>query len=296
MDNLLRGQVETRLQTLRPGASIQTVRRLSGGCIHQAYRLQLQDGFEVFLKANPQAPPDMFAAEWTGLEALANTQTLRIPQPLAVDPQGRFLLLEYLPPGDRPRDFFEIFGRRFAAMHRSSQRTPAGFSQDNYIGSTRQINTPGDDWIAFWREHRLGYQLKLARQNGFDGALQKLGEKLRERLADWLGPAAEPCCLLHGDLWSGNFLDAGGQPALIDPATYYGHREADLAMTRMFGGFAEGFYRAYQEAWPLSDGAEERLQLYQLYHWLNHLNLFGGGYLENCLAILRRFVGTRYDS
>ena len=168
---------------------------------------------------------------------------------------------------------------------------PFGFEEDNYIGATPQPNAWTDDWVTFFAEQRLGFQLRLAADNGFGGELARLGERLLSRLGELIDEPAEPACLLHGDLWGGNYLcDAEGQPVLIDPAAYYGRREAELAMTTLFGGFDSAFYGAYEEAWPLAPGSAERLEIYKLYHLLNHLNLFGGGYLGGCLGVLRRFA------
>ncbi len=147
--------------------------------------------------------------------------------------------------------------------------------------------------MDFWRSHRLGFQLRLAREHGVsDDELDRLGDRLMDRLDAWIDLSDEPACLLHGDLWGGNYLsDENGDPVLIDPAVYYGHREADLAMTRIFGGFEPAFYRAYEDEWPLPPGSEDRLPLYELYHLLNHLNLFGRSYRGRCVGILRRYVG-----
>ena len=167
-----------------------------------------------------------------------------------------------------------------------------GFAHDNYLGSTPQQNPWQVDACELWRRHRLGYQLELARHNGQSNAeLDRLGDRLLDRLDQWLGTLDEPASLLHGDLWSGNYLvSTAGQPVLIDPAVYCGPREADLAMTQLFGGFERSFYEAYESSWPLPPGSGERLEIFKLYHLLNHLNLFGGGYRASCLAILRRLV------
>jgi fructosamine-3-kinase len=195
--------------------------------------------------------------------------------------------------GRSGRDFPAEFGRRFARLHRSTRGARFGFPHDNYLGSTPQPNGWSDDGCDFFRRRRLGHQLGLARAGGLaDRGLARLGDRLLDRLDRWLDLPGEPACLLHGDLWGGNYLvDDAGAPVLIDPAAYHGHREADLAMTRLFGGFDAAFYAAYEEEWPLSPGSEERRPLYELYHLLNHLNLFGAAYRGRCLAILRRYAG-----
>lgn len=270
---------------------------VGGGSIHSAAILELSDGSRRFVKHSPGAPADMFPREAEGLRALAAAGAVRVPRdPLPGEAGGsRFLLMEAIDTGRPSRDFFPRFGHAFAELHLGTRQARAGFPHDNYIGSTPQPNGWMDDWCGFFRRHRLGFQLELARRNGLATAeLSRLGDRLLERLATWLDVPGEDCCLLHGDLWSGNFLcDAEGEPVLIDPAAYYGHREADLAMTHLFGGFDRAFYDAYEEAWPLPSGVveqRERQEIYQLYHLLNHLNLFGSGYLSQCLAILRRLA------
>ncbi len=162
-----------------------------------------------------------------------------------------------------------------------------GWGRENTIGSTPQINTPSDDWIEFWRERRLGKQLELAAHSGYCGRLQRQGERLLGKFAGLFAGYRPLPSLLHGDLWSGNYAaDAEGNPVIYDPAPYYGDREADLAMTELFGGFGRAFYNAYQQAWPLDDGYRTRKTLYNLYHILNHLNLFGGGYLGQAESMI----------
>ena len=174
-------------------------------------------------------------------------------------------------------------------MHRTT-RAEFGWVRDNTIGATPQPNTPDPDWVRFWARQRLGFQLALAARNGHGGALQRLGETLLGRLPDLLDHAPAPS-LLHGDLWGGNLgYMRDGEPVIYDPAVYYGDREADLAMTELFGGFGGDFYAAYREAWPLDPGYASRRDLYNLYHVLNHLNLFGGGYLGQALNLLGRLL------
>ena len=282
-------------------------RPLSGGSIHRVEQWHLDDGRRVVVKCGDTVPPggasiDIFSREAEGLAALGETATLRVPQVLAVDaaiPGSQpFLVLESIETGPRGADFFEDFGHALARLHRTPSRhlgpqgEPFGWPHDNVLGATPQPNAWCADWTTFFARHRLGHQLQLAR-TGHRGntQLQRLGEKLLDRLGDWLDAPDEPAACLHGDLWGGNYLvDTAGQAVLIDPAVYCGRREADLAMTRLFGGFEPPFYDAYEEVWPLAPGSEERLAIYELYHLLNHLNLFGEGYLPSCLRVLRRLV------
>lgn len=295
MDAALRRSLERLVagETGKP-ATVVSSSPVGGGCIHDARILELSDGRHFFLKSNSSAPEGMFEAEAAGLAALAAAGEIRVPRnPLAGRAGNlRFLLMEVIPTGSPGRGFFADFGRRFARLHRNAQTSRAGFDGDNYLGATPQPNGWMEDWVEFWHTRRLGHQLDLARQRGLsDPELDRLGDRLLSRLGEWIELPEEPFCLLHGDLWSGNYLvDDHGEPVLIDPAVYYGHREADLAMTHLFGGFSPDFYRAYEDEWPLPPGSAERLEIYKLYHLLNHLNLFGRGYRAGCLEILRRFT------
>jgi fructosamine-3-kinase len=267
---------------------------MGGGCINNAQRIRLEDGRTFFLKSNPSPLPGMFEREAEALAALAGPGVIRVPRPVATgggDGAAPFIVMEYIEEGRPGRGFFADFGASFARLHQEAQAQRFGFDHDNYIGSTPQPNGWMDDWVAFWRERRLGFQLGLARKRGLsDSEMDRLGDTLMERLPEVIGQPDEPPCLLHGDLWSGNFLaDADGRPVLIDPAAYYGRREADLAMTMVFGGFHGDFYKAYEDVWPLADGSRDRLEVYKLYHYLNHLNLFGSSYYSSCMSILRRF-------
>ena len=267
---------------------------VGGGSIHAAWRLDLSDGRTLFAKTGPASVRTMFECEAAGLDALGQARVLRVPDDARVGGTDRhgFLVMRHIAAGNPRRGFFREFGEKFAEFHRRTQHSRCGFAHDNFIGATPQPNPWTDEWCAFWRDHRLGYQLRLARSGGrSDATLDRLGDRLLDRLGEWL-EVEEPFCLLHGDLWSGNFLvGADGEPVLIDPAVYYGHREADLAMTQLFGGFTPEFYRAYEAAWPLPPGSGERLMIYRLYHLLNHLNLFGRSYAGQCLDILRRLAG-----
>ena len=269
---------------------------VSGGSINRAERVELSDGRQVFVKSNPDPLPGMFECEAIGLSALRDAAEgeLTIPCCYGIgDNPLPFIVLEYVGGGQPPSDFSERLGRALATLHRRSSANlhRYGFTKDNYIGSTPQPNAYCDDWVVFYRQRRLEYQLKLAVEKGFGRQLTRLGNKLLARLDDVIGEPQEPSCLLHGDLWGGNyFCDKRGMPVLIDPAVYYGQREAELAMTTLFGGFDRAFYSAYDEIWPLAPGANERFEIYKLYHLLNHLNLFGSSYLGSCLSILHRFA------
>lgn len=274
---------------------------VGGGCIADARLAEFADGTRVFVKSRAAAP-EMFEREAEGLQALASTGAIRVPAVLAVSAEA--LVLEYIPEGGKQTGFFNNFGREFAELHRT--HGPAcGFDRDNFIGLTPQPNTPmngdwgalkpdsmgdGGDWPEFFLQRRLRYQVERAEKQGHGAELRHLLDRSEAAILEMLNEALEPPSLLHGDLWGGNYLtDETGRACLIDPAVYYGHREADLAMTRLFGGFSPSFYRAYEEAFPLQAGHGERLPLYQLYHLLNHLNLFGRSYYGQCDRILRRF-------
>ena len=234
----------------------------------------------------------MLVAEVAGLNALAEAEALRIPSGANVAPGAPVLVMEWIEPGRKPRDFGTRLGNGLANLHQATAQATYGFSTNNWIGATPQPNPVADDWVDFWREQRLEHQLRLASTNGYQGRLQTLGRQLAERLEEWIGEPAETACLLHGDLWSGNVLcDTQGDPVLIDPAVYYGRREADIAMTFVFGGFDQSFYDAYNKTYPLASGWRQRMAVYELYHLLNHLNLFGGSYLNSCMAKLEQLTG-----
>ena len=244
--------------------------------------------------------PGVFGLEAEGLQAIRSTAAFKVPDVIGVgetegqsEQRTQFLVLEYIPPAPRSKNFFETFGRQLAQMHQANhQESRFGFSSDNFIGSTPQKNTWHTDWVEFFATQRLEFQLKLA--NGSNLATPELNkgcDKLILQLDRFIG-SSEPPALLHGDLWSGNYLiSQDGNPVLIDPAAYFGARECEFGMIKLFGGFNSQFYDAYNEAYPLSDGWEQRTEIYQLYHLLNHLNLFGTSYLPQCLQILRKLSG-----
>ncbi len=261
-----------------------------GGCINRTFVLEGGDE-RYFVKLNAAARLPMFEAEAEGLKEMATTQTVRVPVPLCsgVAEGQAFLALEYLPLRGTDAHTQETLGRQLAAMHRVTAPT-FGWRRDNTIGSTPQPNPPMADWVAFWREHRLGFQLRLAADNG-GHPLRSQGEQLLERLPAFFADYRPLASLLHGDLWGGNAAaTADGEPVIFDPAVYYGDREADIAMTELFGGFSARFHAAYREAWPLDAGYRARKNLYNLYHVLNHFNLFGGGYAAQAKRLIEELL------
>jgi protein-ribulosamine 3-kinase len=267
---------------------------VSGGDINSAFRLKGHDK-TYFVKLNRADLAAMFEAEFAGLMEMASTQALRVPAAIAAGSTAdhAFLVLENIEFGASSKASERLLGQQLARLHAVKQPY-FGWHRDNTIGSTRQPNGQYNDWLSFWREQRLGFQLKLAASNGYGGRLQASGERLLGDLAALFDSYAPEPSLLHGDLWAGNAaVDRQGLPVIFDPACYYGDREADLAMTELFGGFGRDFYAAYREAWPLDQGYGVRKTLYNLYHILNHLNLFGGGYLrqaESMMAMLQAEV------
>lgn len=263
---------------------------VGGGSINESSRIEGADGTAYFLKLNDARYQDVFVAEAVGLAAIAATGTLRVPRVIAhgvADGQS-YLVLEHLQLS--ARGDARLLGEQLAALHRCSAGG-YGFDQDNFIGTTPQPNGCKEDWIDFWRERRLGYQLRIAADKGYGGELQRIGERLLDALPSFFAGYTPQPSLLHGDLWGGNhaFL-ADGTPAIFDPAVYYGDRECDLAMTELFGGYPAEFYSAYRAAWPLDAGYATRRDLYNLYHILNHANLFGGGYVRQGEQMVQRLL------
>ncbi|WP_079716153.1 fructosamine kinase family protein [Parapedobacter luteus] len=284
--------LEAAIKATAPGDfRIQRVVPVSGGDINRAYQLQTKSG-RYFAKVNdaPQAP-QMFVAESTGLAMLRQTVGIRAPQPFMAGQAHRdaFLLMEWIDAAGKHSEAGQAaLGRMLAALH-SQHRETFGLDHDNFIGRLPQANTPSADWTAFFIGQRLQKQLDIAQHTYSQAGLRASFDRLFARLGS-LYPQ-EPPSLLHGDLWGGNYLvDAAGQPALIDPAVYYGHREADIAMTKLFGGFSTHFYAAYHEAYPLQAGWEARMDLWNLYPLLVHLNLFGASYLGAIQRSLKRYV------
>ena len=284
----LRETLEDRLDV-----TVESVAAVGGGCIATACRLET-DGAPLFLKYGDEAVARTFPGEAAGLRALADANSpLRVPAvhdtAAPTDTRPGFLVLEWIHTGRKGRRFWGRFGEGLAQLHRHTAAA-YGFEQDNFIGRTPQPNPWMDHWPTFFREARLAPQIERARAQGrWRSAWTPPLEALYRRLPEML-PATPEASVLHGDLWGGNYMiTATGDPAVIDPATYYGHREADLAMTELFGGYDDAFYAAYREAWALAPGYETRRDVYNLYHLLNHLNLFGGGYAGQVERLLRAF-------
>lgn len=259
--------------------SIESHEATGGGDISRSYVVR-GGGRAYFVKLNRADRAEMFAAEAAGLREISATGTVRAPEPLChgASPAASWIVLEHLELRSASSAAMSALGASLALLHRVTAARH-GWHRDNALGTTRQINTPAEDWIAFWRVHRLGFQLRLAASNGHGGRLIGDGERLLEKLPAFFAGHAPLPSLLHGDLWSGNAaMTAAGEPVVYDPAVYYGDCETDLAMTELFGGFPQSFYNAYRAKHPLDEGYETRKSLYNLYHVLNHLNLFGGGY------------------
>jgi fructosamine-3-kinase len=265
-------------------------RTMGGGCINQS--VTLSDGERsYFVKLNDSHRLEMFEAEAAGLDEIAASASIRVPLPLCTGTAGNeaYFAMEYLKLGGHSRKGTEEAGRQLAGMHRTT-RDSFGWKRDNTIGSTPQLNELESDWIVFWRERRLAFQLDLAERNGHGGRLQERGRLLMEKFGALIDHSPVSS-LLHGDLWGGNMgYGEDERPVIYDPAVYFGDREADLAMTELFGGFGSAFYDAYREAWPLDPGYEVRRDLYNLYHIINHLNLFGSGYLGQAQGMIERLL------
>ncbi len=248
----------------------------------------------LFVKTGPASALAMFEAEAEGLEEIARSNTIRVPavHDCGVEHGQAFIAMERLQFIRASARDERLLGEQIAAMHRvTSERH--GWHRDNTIGPTPQRNPQSEDWTDFFTRHRIAFQLRLAADRGYGGDLQVNGNKLLDKLPQLLAGHQPDASLLHGDLWGGNWANTPDGPAIFDPAVYYGDRETDLAMSRLFGGFGRAFYDAYESAWPLPPGSETRNDLYQLYHVLNHLNLFGSGYLGQSLTLINRLL-ARY--
>jgi protein-ribulosamine 3-kinase len=264
---------------------------VSGGDINQTYHLTT-DSLSWFIKLNQPHTLPMFVAEAAGLKELAETQTVRVPKAIACGKTETYayLLLEYLELRSQNPQSERLFAQQLAKLHLQKQSF-YGWPIDNTIGSTPQYNDRYENWIHFWQQQRLGTQLKLAAEKGYGGNLQRSGEKLCANVGKFFERYSPAPALLHGDLWGGNVaVDLQNHPVMFDPACYYGDREADMAMTELFGGFGRDFYAVYREVYPLDSGYHSRKTLYNLYHILNHLNLFGRSYLHRAESMMAELL------
>lgn len=270
---------------------IESKRSVGGGCIHDAWIIAGAD-HRYFVKTNNANCFEMFCAEREGLHELAKAGAIRVPVPIACEIHGAqsFLIMECLTLGVGQRHSAARLGEQLAALHRTVFPT-FGWQHNNFIGATPQVNVANTSWVDFWCKSRLGYQLDLACNNGQSSVLRDVGDRLLARVPVFFADYNPQPSLLHGDLWSGNVgYDEHGEPVIFDPAVYYGDREADLAMTELFGGFPSQFYQAYQATYPLDAGYVARKELYNLYHVLNHANLFGGGYGQQAVKMMGRLL------
>jgi len=272
--------------------SITSFHNLSGGSINSAYRLNTEADVSYFFKLNHSSVLSMFEAESDGLDELAAANAIRVPLVIDTGSGAGFswLISEFIQLGRGESGSQRLLGLQLAALHRQCDRD-FGWFRDNTIGSTPQCNTHSQNWIEFYREQRLKFQLDLAVSNGFTGSIQHKGERILADLDCFFSDYQPQPSLLHGDLWGGNCaFDTHGQPVIFDSAVYYGDREADLAMTELFGGFSTEFYSAYNDSWPLDGGYQVRKTLYNLYHILNHANLFGGAYVSQAESMIDRLL------
>jgi len=274
-------QVVRQLLVERTGEKIGRLEAspVSGGDINRAYRLS--DGsLQFFVKINDIELLPMFEAEMHGLNEIRDSDSIRCPQPIVCGVTGAcaFIVMEYL---DLSGSMDEIrFARQLAKMHLCRQRR-FGYPIDNTIGSSPQPNAYDQDWVGFWQQQRLGFQLSLAKENGFGSELFDTGMRLNQQVASFFNNYSPIASLLHGDLWGGNQgADSAGNPVIYDPACYYGDHETDLAMMELFGRPQRRFFEAYNEVFPIDPGYAQRRELYNLYHILNHANLFGASYVS----------------
>ncbi len=266
--------------------------RLAGGDTTGGWRLECESGV-AFLKNGPASYGDMFSAEADGLRELAGADAVRMPEVFTTGVSGNsaYLLQEYLSLERNSEETDALLGEQLATLHRT-QGELFGWHRHNTIGMSPQPNPPTRSWTEFYATHRLEHQLRMAHGRGYDGSLVSFGKRLIEHIDDFFVDYDPRPSLLHGDLWSGNRAVVRGQPVIFDPAVYYGDREADIAMTQLFGGFHPEFLEAYIATWPMAEGYELRLELYKLYHVLNHLNLFGRGYYDQAVSICRHLLSV----
>lgn len=289
---MLNDKIKSKIENIL-ASQITGMNSLSGGCISNAYRVNTKNGNSYFLKYNYSSGSNMFITEAHGLQELGKPSVITIPKVISFD--NEFILLDLIESSDRSKNFSEDFGRKFAMLHKFNN-DKYGFYEDNYIGSNPQLNIPENDeeknWTKFYFNKRILYQFHLAVKLGNSTSeLKSSISQLENKIDSIVTDNDEKPSLLHGDLWGGNYMvDKNGFACLIDPAVYYGNREADLAMTKLFGGFDSKFYESYNEEFPLPDGYEYRENIYKLYHVLNHLNLFGRGYYSQAISLIKYYL------
>jgi fructosamine-3-kinase len=269
-------------------------RSVSGGCINQGFYLT-NGALDFFVKVNRADRLGMFEAEALGLRQMASTRTIRVPMPIcwgtcwATSGQLAYIVLEWLNLGGGGAGPEREMGRKLAQLHQVTGQSAFGWTRDNTIGSTPQVNPQIADWVEFWQSYRIGYQLAIAARQGSD---IRQGEALMAAIPELLAGHTPQPSLVHGDLWGGNAaILQTGEPVMFDPAAYWGDREVDLAMTELFGGFSSDFYGGYREVAPLDAGYDRRKVLYNLYHILNHYNLFGSGYAGQANRMIEQLLG-----
>ncbi|XP_072987446.1 protein-ribulosamine 3-kinase, chloroplastic [Typha latifolia] len=287
-DDPIRGWILTEGKATQ----ITRISPIGGGCINHASRYDTDSG-SFFVKTNRKIGTSMFEGEALGLRAMYDTKSIRVPMPYKVGPLptgGSFIIMEFIEFGPS-RGSQSVLGRKLAEMHKAAKSDKGfGFHVDNTIGSTPQINTWTSNWIEFFAEHRLGYQLNLAFNQFGDSSIYEKGQRLLKNMGALFEDVVIEPCLLHGDLWSGNISsDKNGDPVILDPACYYGHNEAEFGMS-WCAGFGGSFYNSYFEVMPKQPGFENRRDLYMLYHYLNHYNLFGSGYRSSAMSIIDDYL------
>lgn len=293
-------------QLIDPSTRISQIRLLGGGCISHAMQIVLTSDrlgqCTIFAKSNTTSFADNFECEWDGLTAVAATKSICVPRPIAVGTadQRSWLITEWVETQPQTEQLFKDFGRQMAELHRATASTHIGWPRDNFLGAATQRNTATRSWVEFVAQHRLGHQLQWAvDQQRSDAKLRRQIEAIVAAMPDLLSGRAEETSLLHGDLWSGNYLfgstheELASGPVIIDPAVYQGCREAEFGMLKLFGSCPPEFYDAYQNTWQLADGWERRVNIYVLYHLLNHLNMFGRGYLSQCHQVASEILTAK---
>jgi len=262
-----------------------------GGDINQTFRLDLAKSGFLFIKVNAAQRLGMFEAEYIALKTIHASKSIKCPQPIITGSfeNKSYLVMEYIEFGSGTGNTYAEFGRQLAAMHKTTNAN-FGFDIDNTIGSSPQYNSYKENWLEFWRDKRMLPQLEMAEKNGSGKGLRLASDKVLAKLDEFF-PAQPVPSLLHGDLWSGNYAaDKDSKPVIYDPASYYGDRESDLAMTELFGRCPDNFYASYDEVCPLPDGYSRRRTLYNIYHIINHYNLFGGGYAAQAQRMLDSLI------